>query len=117
MRIVVPFARGAPGVISYGSAGHATGTHLTAEYFSSTAGIKLVHVPYNGDAPALIDLMAGQIASGFFTTIVMGQHIRAGIEAQGNKVSPGSPEDFERFITKEIIKCKQVIASAGIRIE
>jgi len=181
----VKFARGRPGQISYGSAGHATGTHLTAEYLSSVTGIKLIHVPYKGDGPALIDLFAGQIATGFFTTIIMGQHIRSGrlrgisimsvkrsrelpdvptvieqgyagfesqswqgisvragtpadivrklnadivrtlnsadvraaIEAQGNLVSPGSPEDFERFIVKEIAKWKQVIASAGVRID
>lgn len=75
---LVKLARGNPSGIIYGSTGFATGTHLTAEYFSSVTGVKMSHVPYKGDALAVIDLISGQISLGFFTPIVMSQHIRAG---------------------------------------
>ena len=74
----VRLARAKPGGIVYGSTGIATGTHLTAEYFASVAGIRMTHVPYKGDGAAVIDLLAGQIATGFFPTIVMTQHVKAG---------------------------------------
>src|SRR5688572_7970059 len=51
-------ARANPKSISFGSPGHATGAHLTSEYLSSTLGVKLVHVPYKGDGPGIIDLVA-----------------------------------------------------------
>jgi tripartite-type tricarboxylate transporter receptor subunit TctC len=49
------------GRITYGSAGNGSVNHLLGEMFSSAAGVKLVHVPYRGAAPALQDLMGGQI--------------------------------------------------------
>lgn len=78
IREAVALAKAKPGQISYGSTGYATGTHLTAEYFSRLASIQLTHVPYKGDGPGLTDLMAGQIQLGFFTTIITPPHIRSG---------------------------------------
>lgn len=75
---LVKLARAQPGAISYGSPGYATGAHLTAEYFSKTIGVKLLHVPYKGDAPGTIDLIAGQIATAIFPPIAMVPHIKAG---------------------------------------
>src|SRR6202041_1870153 len=49
------------------SGGIGSTTHLTAELFQAEAGIKLLHVPYRGAGPALTDLMAGQVQSGFTT--------------------------------------------------
>ncbi len=75
---MVALAKARPGQISYGSTGYATGTHLTAEYFSRLASVQLTHVPYKGDGPGLTDLMGGQIQLGFFTTIITPQHVRSG---------------------------------------
>ena len=75
---LVRLARARPGGVAYGSTGIATGTHLTAEYFSSVSGVRMTHVPYKGDGPAVIDLLSGQISIGFFTPIIMTQHIRSG---------------------------------------
>lgn len=74
----VKLARAKPGTINYGSTGYGTGTHLTAEYFSSTTGIKLVHVPYKGDAPGLLDLMSGQIAIAVFPPVAVLPHLKSG---------------------------------------
>jgi tripartite-type tricarboxylate transporter receptor subunit TctC len=75
---LVKLAREQPKSISYGSPGYGTGAHLTAEYLSNVAGMKLVHVPYKGDAPGSIDLIAGQIAMAVFPPITMVPHVKSG---------------------------------------
>ena len=57
----IALAKSKPRDLTYGSAGVGTQTHLAAENFLYTAGIDLVHIPYKGEAPAVIDLMGGQI--------------------------------------------------------
>jgi tripartite-type tricarboxylate transporter receptor subunit TctC len=57
----IALAKSKPNGLTYGSAGIGTQTHLAAENFLYTAKIDLVHVPYKGEAPALVDLMGGQI--------------------------------------------------------
>lgn len=61
IRDFVGLAKTRPGRVTMGSAGTGTSNHLAGEYFQSVAGIKLVHVPYKGSGPALVDLMGGQI--------------------------------------------------------
>ena len=58
---LIAIARAKPGSITFGSAGIGTQTHLAAENFLYTAGINAIHVPYKGEGPAMIDLVAGQI--------------------------------------------------------
>ncbi len=58
---MIAIAKARPGTITFGSAGVGTQTHLAAENFLYTAGINAVHVPYKGEGPALVDLVAGQI--------------------------------------------------------
>jgi tripartite-type tricarboxylate transporter receptor subunit TctC len=60
-RDLAEIARVRPGTISYGSAGAGTAPHLACEMFRVAAGVDSMHVPYRGSAPALQDLMAGQI--------------------------------------------------------
>lgn len=59
---VIKAAKASPGTITYGSAGTGTTPHLIAEFFGGVAKIDLQHVPYKGSAPALADVMGGQIA-------------------------------------------------------
>ncbi len=57
----IALAKSRPGRITMASAGTGTSNHLTGEYFQSVTGTKLVHVPYKGSGPALVDLMGGQV--------------------------------------------------------
>ena len=75
---LVKLARAKPQSISYASPGYGTGAHLTSEYLSSTTGMKLVHVPYKGDAPGTIDLVAGQVAIALFPPVSLVPHVKAG---------------------------------------
>lgn len=59
---LIQLARSKPGQIAYGSSGIGTPPHIAAELFKLMAGIDVMHVPYRGAAPALVDLLAGHIA-------------------------------------------------------
>jgi tripartite-type tricarboxylate transporter receptor subunit TctC len=61
MAELVALARARPGEITYGSGGNGTMNHLTGQLLARAAGIELTHVPYRGSAPAMTDLMAGNI--------------------------------------------------------
>lgn len=61
VRELIAHAKAKPGALSYGSPGSGSSGHLAAELFKSLAGVDIVHVPYKGAAPALQDLMGGQV--------------------------------------------------------
>ncbi len=61
VREFVALAKARPREITYGSAGFSTQTHLAAENFIALTGIDVVHIPYKGEAPAIADVMAGQV--------------------------------------------------------
>src|SRR5262245_23077239 len=58
---LISYAKANPGKLNYGSSGTGGSVHLAVEFFSQTAGIRMTHVPYKGQGPALIDLVGGQI--------------------------------------------------------
>src|SRR5688572_14271868 len=57
---LVAFAKARPGALNYGSGGNGSSGHLAGELFKYLAGVEMVHVPYKGAGPALVDVMAGQ---------------------------------------------------------
>lgn len=67
VRELVAYAKAKPGALSYASPGSGSSGHLAAELFKSLAGVDIVHVPYKGAAPALQDLMGGQVQVPFDT--------------------------------------------------
>ena len=75
---LIKAAREQPEKVSYGSSGNGTTQHLFVEQFSDMAGIKLLHVPYKGSAPALVDLIGGQISMVPDTIPAMLPQIKAG---------------------------------------
>ncbi len=74
----VALAKSRPGQIAYASVGNGSFTHLAMELFRSTEGIALNHVPYRGSAPALNDVVAGQVSAMFVNTASSVELIRAG---------------------------------------
>lgn len=74
---LVKLLKAKPGQLHYGSAGVATPAHLAGAMFNVLAGVKGVHVPYKGAAPAMIDLLAGQIQYFITSPIVALPHGRA----------------------------------------
>ncbi len=75
---LVALAKQKPGGVQYASAGIGSFMHLGGEMFKVTAGVDLLHVPFKGAGPAMIDLVGGHTSVGFATTITAPPHIRAG---------------------------------------
>lgn len=74
----VAMAKAKPGEVQYGSGGNGTMNHLIGQLFMRAAGIELVHVPYRGSAPAMTDVMGGQIPSLMESVPTAMGHIRGG---------------------------------------
>jgi tripartite-type tricarboxylate transporter receptor subunit TctC len=75
---LIALAKAKPGTISYGSPGTGSQPHLGGEFLKLMAGIDIVHVPYNGTAPALKDLLGGQISFMFAQTSAALPQIQSG---------------------------------------
>jgi tripartite-type tricarboxylate transporter receptor subunit TctC len=73
---VLAFARANPGKLTFGSFGNGTSAHLAGELFKNLAKVDMVHVPYKGSAPALTDLLGGQIDMMFTTVASVAQYIK-----------------------------------------
>ena len=75
---LISYARAHPGRLNFGSAGGGSITHLAGELLKAEAKIDLVHVPYKGAAPAVSDMVGGQVQMGIFDVPVLLGHIRGG---------------------------------------
>ena len=75
---LVAYAKANPGKVNFGSAGGGSITHLAGELLKAEAKVDLVHIPYKGAAPAVTDLVGGQVQMGIFDVPVLLGHIRAG---------------------------------------
>ena len=78
VREFIAWAKPRAGDVRYGSSGPGQPDHLAGEFFKRLSGIELTHVPYKGGAPALVDLVSGQIQLTFSTYIVAQPHIKSG---------------------------------------
>lgn len=97
----IALAKARPGELNYSSPGRGALGHLAAEWFSSMAGIKMVHVPYKGAGPALVDLMAGHVQVLFAAMPGLIQYARDGkvrMLGQGGKTRSPSAPDVPTFV-------------------
>ncbi|MEI6320780.1 MAG: tripartite tricarboxylate transporter substrate binding protein [Pseudomonadota bacterium] len=92
----IALARSKPGGVTYASSGPGGSGHLAGALFEHVAGVDLLHIPYRGAPPALIDLMAGQVQSMFGTMLAAVPHVRSGkiraIAVTGPRRSEAVPE-------------------------
>jgi tripartite-type tricarboxylate transporter receptor subunit TctC len=95
---LVAMAKAKPGTLAFASTGVGSPPHLSLELFQSAAGVKFVHVPYRGAAPAITDLLGGQVIAMFADAPVLMPHIQAGklkpigvAATQRNPVLPDVP--------------------------
>jgi tripartite-type tricarboxylate transporter receptor subunit TctC len=88
----IAYAKANPGKISMASAGVGSSSHMSGELFKMMSGVSMVHVPYRGQAPALTDLLSGQVQVDFSTMPPAIEYVKAG-KLQALAVT--SPERFE----------------------
>jgi tripartite-type tricarboxylate transporter receptor subunit TctC len=74
----IDYAKANPGKLNMASVGKGTGTHVAGELLMMMAGLNIVHVPYRGGAPAMTDLIAGQVQVMFGAVMGMIEHVKAG---------------------------------------
>jgi tripartite-type tricarboxylate transporter receptor subunit TctC len=96
-------AKEKPGAIPFASTGVGSTTHLAMELYQTAAGIKFVHVPYRGAAPALTDLLGGQVQAFFADATVLMPQIKGGkvkplgaASSQRNPLLPNVPTFIEQ---------------------
>jgi tripartite-type tricarboxylate transporter receptor subunit TctC len=98
VRELIDAARRNPGTIAYASAGIGNTLHLAGEMFGQMAGAQMLHVPYKGAAPALNDLMGGQVQLMFNSAVVVAAQVKDGklklIAQTGARRSPALPAEL-----------------------
>jgi tripartite-type tricarboxylate transporter receptor subunit TctC len=78
VRELVELARSKPGKLTYASSGNGSTLHFGGELFKVLAGVHIVHIPYKGNAPALTDVMSGQVDMAFSAVPPVLPHVKAG---------------------------------------
>lgn len=93
---LIAAAKSKPDTIAFGSAGQGSSQHMSGETFKLLTGARIVHVPYRGSAPAIQDLIGGQIPMSFETVTVALPHVQGGkvraLAVTSAKRSPVMPE-------------------------
>ena len=96
MQDLVAAAKAAPGKLSFASVGNGTPSHIAGELLKLKMGIDMLHVPYKGGGPAVVDAIAGQVPLVFATAPAAMSHVKAGklrgLAVTTLKRSPGAPE-------------------------
>jgi tripartite-type tricarboxylate transporter receptor subunit TctC len=120
VRELIDLLKASPGGYGYASAGNGTPSHLSGELFKSMAGVDMVHVPYKGAGPALVDVMGGHVPIMFDNLPPSLEHIRAGA-LRGLAVTtkerapavPGLPAVAETLPGYETYSWNALFAPAG----
>ena len=117
---LVAAAKKAPGRLSYASFGNGTSAHLSGEMLKAAAGIDLIHVPYKGQAPALNDLLGGQVTVMFGNWPEFRGHVKGGklvalgmATAQRSTHAPEVPTLAEQGLALESNSWNGVLAPRG----
>jgi tripartite-type tricarboxylate transporter receptor subunit TctC len=96
VRELVKLAKARPGQLAFASAGNGTGSHLSGELFKQLAGVDVLHIPYKGVAPALVDVISGQVSMSFPSILTSLPQVRSGrlraLAVSGAQRSAALPE-------------------------
>lgn len=109
-----------PGALNCGSAGSGSPAHLGGEMLNMMAGIRMTHVPYKGAAPALLDVIAGQvqlIITSPISAVLRTPEIQQRFKDLVVEVAPTSREAFAQFMRADTARWARVIKEAGIPLQ
>jgi len=117
---LISYAKANPGKLNYASAGSGSTNHLSAALFENMAGIRMTHIPYKGGAPAVTDLVGGQVDLLFTGLTNVSAHVKAGrlkvlavTESQRARVLPDVPTVAETLPGYEMAVWYGMFAPAG----
>jgi tripartite-type tricarboxylate transporter receptor subunit TctC len=98
VRDLIAYAKSQPGKLNYSSPGVGSTTHLASELFKAMAGVNIVHVPYQGNQPAITGLLGGEVQMAIFDAGLIMPHVKAGklralaaTSAEPSALTPGLP--------------------------
>ncbi|SPA33157.1 conserved exported hypothetical protein [Cupriavidus taiwanensis] len=119
---LIALAKASPGKLTYASAGIGSSSHLSGALFASMTGTELLHVPYRGSAPALVDFLAGRVDMMFDTASTHAPNARAGkvhalavTSMHGSSAFPGVPSIAAAGVPRyDVTIWFGVVAPAGI---
>ena len=122
---LIALAKAKPGQYSFASSGNGSAQHLAAELFKAQAGLFMVHIPYRGGGPALIDVMGGQVPIYFGNMASALPHVKGGklkaLAVTGSKRSPAMPAlptiAEEGLKGYEVYEWNAVFAPAGTALD
>jgi tripartite-type tricarboxylate transporter receptor subunit TctC len=111
----ITYAKASPGKVNMASAGKGTGPHMAGELFKMMAGVNVVHVPYRGSGPALVDLLGGQVQVMFDALPPSMEHIRTGkLRALAVTTAVRSPALPDVPTVSEFVPGYEASASFGV---
>ena len=120
VRELIALAKARPGELRYASGGNGSAAHLAMEYFKLKAEVDVMHVPYRGTAPAVTDVLAGQVEMIMTGVPAVQQHVKAGkLRALGVSsraavaAMPGIPTIAASLPNFEAIQWYGIVAPAG----
>ena len=139
---LIDMAKAKPGSMTYATAGIGSFQHLSTELFRLQAGISLIHVPFKGGGPAMVDVIAGNTLITMGSLLQLVPHVPAGLspaivrtleaavkkvvevpemqkkfESQGAEVAYMNAATYGKFIKAETTKWSKVVSDAGIKAE
>lgn len=95
LKELIAYAKANPGKLNYASQGNGSVSHIGTEIFKQTTGVDMVHVPYKGSGPAILDVLAGQVQVFITTPPSVMQHVQSGklkgLAVTGKSRHPGMP--------------------------
>lgn len=113
----IEYAKANPGKVNMASSGNGTSIHLSGELFMAMTGVKMTHVPYRGSAPALTDMLSGQVQVLFDNMPSSVQHIKSGaLRALAVTTEQRSPELPDVPTVGETVKGYEASAWFGIGV-
>jgi tripartite-type tricarboxylate transporter receptor subunit TctC len=114
---LIAYAKGSPAKLNYASAGIGTPQHLCGELFKFLTGVDIIHVPYRGGAPAVTDLIAGQVQLMFDNLTSSLEHIRAGkLRALAMTSSKRWPAPAELPTVGDFLPGFEAVSPVGIAV-
>jgi len=120
VRELIALAKARPGELNFGTSGNGSGSHFSMEFFTRQAGVRMTRIPFNGDAPALIQVLGGQLPLKFENSSTAIPHVDAGrlrplgvTSAKRSELMPNLPTIADTLPGFESIVFNGMVAPSG----